>query len=91
LHNQLRLQLARLELKGTQEDQKHVYTSKLAPNWKTRIMTTLHQFRDKAARYWAFAVMLGSAIVYFAVSLATKPLSKEKLAKLFPTKQNRQH
>jgi hypothetical protein len=49
-HEQLRLQLARLELKGTQEHQKHVYTSNLSPNQKIRIMTTLHQFRDKAAR-----------------------------------------
>jgi len=49
-HNPLRLQLALLELKGTQEDQKHVYTSKLSPNQKIRIMTILNQFRDKAAR-----------------------------------------
>jgi len=50
-HEQLRLQLARLELEGTQADQKHVYTSRLSPNPKIRIMTILHQFRDKAARY----------------------------------------
>jgi len=31
-HEQLRLQLAHLENQGTQEDQKHVYTSKLSPN-----------------------------------------------------------
>lgn len=40
--------------------------------------------------YWAFAVMLGSAFVYFAVSLATKPLSKERLEELFPASRNRQ-
>ncbi|MEM4704040.1 MAG: sodium:solute symporter family protein [Candidatus Bathyarchaeia archaeon] len=34
--------------------------------------------------YWAFALMLGSAFIYFIVSLATKPLPKEKLEKLFP-------
>jgi len=49
-HKQLRLHLAHLERQGQQEDQKHVYTSKLSPNQKTRIKTTLHQFRDKAAR-----------------------------------------
>jgi len=49
-HEPLRLQLALLELKGTQKDQKHVYTSKLSPNQKIRIKTTLHQFWDKAAR-----------------------------------------
>ena len=51
-HKPLRLQLAHLELKGTQDDQKHVYTLKLSPNQKIRIMTTLHQFRDRAARYF---------------------------------------
>jgi len=49
-HNTLRLHLARLELKGTRKHQKHVYTSKLAPNQKTRIKTILHQYRDKPAR-----------------------------------------
>jgi hypothetical protein len=38
-HKPLRLQLAHLELKGTQEDQKHVHTSKLPPNQKIRIKT----------------------------------------------------
>jgi len=49
-HNPLRLQLAHLELKGTQDDQNHVYTSRLSPNPKIGIMTILHQFRDRAAR-----------------------------------------
>ena len=49
-NNALRLQLARLERQGTQEDRKHVYTSKLPPNQKIRLVTILHQFRDKAAR-----------------------------------------
>jgi len=52
-HKRLRLHLAHLELKGTQEDQKHFHTSKLAPNPKIRIKTTLHQFRDKAAHYYS--------------------------------------
>lgn len=33
--------------------------------------------------YWALLLMFGSAFVYFFVSLATKPLSEEKLEKLF--------
>jgi hypothetical protein len=49
-HNTLRLHLARLELQGTQEDQKQMHTSNLPPNPKTRLTTILHQFRDKAAR-----------------------------------------
>jgi len=40
--------------------------------------------------YWAFAVMLGSALVYFVISLVTKPLSREKLEKLFPAKLQEQ-
>ncbi len=38
--------------------------------------------------YWSLTVMLGSAFVYFAVSLATKPLSKDKLEKIFPARPN---
>jgi len=34
--------------------------------------------------YWALLLMFGSALIYFLVSLATKPLPKEKLGKLFP-------
>jgi len=33
--------------------------------------------------YWALLLMLGSALIYFLVSLATKPLPEEKLEKLF--------
>ena len=49
-HNPLRLSLARLERQGTQEGQKQIYTLTPPPNPKIRIKTTLHQFRDKAAR-----------------------------------------
>lgn len=49
-HDALRLQLARLILRGTQEDQKQTQTPKLPPNPKIRMMTILHQFRGKAAR-----------------------------------------
>jgi hypothetical protein len=56
-HEPLRLQLAPFELRGTQEDQKHVPNSKPSPNQKIRIMTTLHQFRDKAARYPAYQLI----------------------------------
>ena len=49
-HNTLRLHLAHLERQGTQEGQKQMHTSKLPPNPKTRIITILRQFRDKAAR-----------------------------------------
>ena len=49
-HEQLRLQLASLELNGTQEHQKHVHTSRLSPDQKIGIMAILHQFRDKPAR-----------------------------------------
>jgi hypothetical protein len=38
-HEPLRLQLAHLKLEGTQEDQKHVYTSKLSPNQKIGLKT----------------------------------------------------
>jgi len=34
--------------------------------------------------YWALLLMFGSVLIYFLVSLVTKPLSKEKLEKLFP-------
>ncbi|MEM3536160.1 MAG: sodium:solute symporter family protein [Candidatus Bathyarchaeia archaeon] len=34
--------------------------------------------------YWAFLLMLGAGLLYFLVSLATKPLDKEKLDKMFP-------
>jgi len=34
--------------------------------------------------YWALLLMFGSALIYFLVSLATKPLPEEKLKKLFP-------
>lgn len=34
--------------------------------------------------YWALLLMFGSALTYFLVSLATKPLPEEKLEKLFP-------
>lgn len=34
--------------------------------------------------YWALLLMFGSALTYSLVSLATKPLPKEKLEKLFP-------
>jgi hypothetical protein len=46
----LRQHLAHLERQGTQEGQKQMHTLKLSPNPKMRIMTILHQFRDKAAR-----------------------------------------
>lgn len=36
--------------------------------------------------YWALLLMFGSATTYLLASLATKPLSKEKLEKLFPTR-----
>jgi len=51
-HNMLWLHLADLERQGTQESRKQMHTSKLPPNPKTRIITILHQFRDKAARYY---------------------------------------
>jgi hypothetical protein len=50
-HKLLRRHLACLERQGTQENRKQMHTSKLSPNPKTRIMTILHQFRDKAARH----------------------------------------
>jgi sodium/pantothenate symporter len=34
--------------------------------------------------YWSLALMLGSAVVYLAVSLATKPVPAERLKELFP-------
>jgi len=34
--------------------------------------------------YWALLLMFGSALTYSLVSLATKPLSEEKLKKMFP-------
>jgi Na+/proline symporter len=34
--------------------------------------------------YWAFLLMLGSGLLYFLVSLATKPLGEEKLGRMFP-------
>jgi len=37
--------------------------------------------------HWALALMLGSAVVYFLVSLATKPLNEEKLGTLFPKRK----
>ncbi|MGC8940196.1 MAG: hypothetical protein ACP5KU_06850 [Candidatus Bathyarchaeia archaeon] len=37
--------------------------------------------------YWAFLLMLGSSLLYFLVSLATKPLAEEKLEKMFPKSQ----
>lgn len=36
---------------------------------------------------WAFAVMGGCALVYFAVSMMTKPVPADKLAKMFPEKK----
>ncbi|NWF86689.1 hypothetical protein HXY32_02605 [Candidatus Bathyarchaeota archaeon] len=33
--------------------------------------------------YWALLLMFGSAFIYFFVSLANKPLSEEKLERLF--------
>jgi hypothetical protein len=51
LHKPLRLNLARLELQGTQESQKQMHTSKLPQNPKIRIATILGQFWDKATRY----------------------------------------
>jgi len=38
--------------------------------------------------YWALLLMFGSALVFFLVSLATKPLSEEKLEKLFPKRKS---
>jgi len=38
--------------------------------------------------YWALLLMFGSALVYFLVSLATKPLPEEKLARLFPKRKS---
>lgn len=37
--------------------------------------------------YWALLLMLGAALTYFSVSLATKPLPEEKLLKLFPEQE----
>jgi len=37
--------------------------------------------------YWALLLMFGSALVYLLVSLATKPLSEDKLEKLFPQRK----
>ncbi|MCX8204811.1 MAG: hypothetical protein N3H31_04090 [Candidatus Nezhaarchaeota archaeon] len=36
--------------------------------------------------YWTLLLIFGCAAVYFLVSLATKPLPEDKLAKLFPAK-----
>ncbi|MEM4699705.1 MAG: hypothetical protein QXT74_01985 [Candidatus Nezhaarchaeales archaeon] len=36
--------------------------------------------------YWALLLIFGCAAVYFVVSLVTKPLPEDKLAKLFPPK-----
>jgi len=38
--------------------------------------------------YWALLLMFGSAIIYFLVSLATKPISEETLKKLFPRRKD---
>jgi Na+/proline symporter len=38
--------------------------------------------------YWASLLMFGSAMVYFLVSLATKPLPEEKLVRLFPKRKS---
>jgi sodium/proline symporter len=38
--------------------------------------------------YWALLLMFGSALIYFLVSLATKPLPEEKLSKLFPKRKS---
>lgn len=38
--------------------------------------------------YWALLLMLGSALIYFLISLATKSLPKEKLEKLFPKRKS---
>jgi len=37
--------------------------------------------------YWALLLMFGSALIYFLVSLSTKPLPEEKLEKLFPKRE----
>ncbi|MGC9345785.1 MAG: hypothetical protein ACP5ER_03215, partial [Candidatus Bathyarchaeales archaeon] len=37
--------------------------------------------------YWALLLMFGSALIYFLVSLTTKPLPEEKLEKLFPKRK----
>lgn len=37
--------------------------------------------------YWALLLMFGSATVYFLVSLSTKPLSEDKLEKMFPKRR----
>ena len=38
--------------------------------------------------YWALLLMFGSALIYFLMSLATKPLPEEKLEKLFPKRKS---
>ena len=38
--------------------------------------------------YWALLLMFGSALIYFLVSLVTKPLPEEKLKKLFPKRKS---
>jgi Na+/proline symporter len=38
--------------------------------------------------YWALLLMFGSALAYSLVSLASKPLSEEKLGRLFPKQKN---
>ncbi|MEA2090162.1 MAG: sodium:solute symporter family protein [Thermoproteota archaeon] len=37
--------------------------------------------------YWALLLMFGSALIYFLLSLATKPLPERKLKKLFPKRK----
>lgn len=38
--------------------------------------------------YWALLLMFGSALTYIVVSLLTKPVAEEKLAKLFPKRSD---
>ncbi|MCW4055671.1 MAG: hypothetical protein NWE82_02670, partial [Candidatus Bathyarchaeota archaeon] len=39
--------------------------------------------------HWALLLMFGSALTYFAVSLATEPVAEEKLRKLFSSARKR--
>jgi len=51
------------------------------PLWKTAPVPPFNHWGQ-----WALLLMFGCAAVYFVVSLATKPMPKEKLDKLFPAK-----
>jgi hypothetical protein len=72
-HEPLRLRRAHLKRQGTQDGRKQMYATKTAPNPKTRIMTTLHQFRDKAARQ-----QLPDATLFLRAMVGEERLSNPK-------------